>query len=80
MILTAGYKSIVLNVFFTFLSVRRSQTLPLTQKDKPETTFSFIEYWRQARNIKSRLTEERKNILIECGVLDVDRIEKALAK
>ena len=37
MILTAGYKSIVLNLFISFLSVRHSQTLPLTQKDKPET-------------------------------------------
>jgi hypothetical protein len=38
-ILTAGYKSIVLNVFFSFLSVRRSQTHRITQKDKQKTRF-----------------------------------------
>jgi hypothetical protein len=30
--------------------------------------------------VRKRITEEKKNMLIECGVLDVDRIEKALAK
>jgi hypothetical protein len=78
-ILTAGYKSIVLNVFFLFYQygvVKLSRSL---KKTNPRL-FRFIEYWRLARNIKSRLPEERKNILIECGVLDVDRIEKALAK
>ncbi len=43
MILTAGYKTIVLNIFISFLSVRRSRTPPLTRKDKPETIqFPFV--------------------------------------
>ena len=78
MILTAGYKSIILNLFFLFYQygvVKCSSSL----KETNPKLFSSIQYWRQARCIK-KLTEERKNALIECGVLDVGRIEKALTK
>jgi len=78
MILTAGYKSIILNLFFLFYQygvVKRSSSL----KETNPKLFSFIHYWRQTRCIK-KLTEERKNALIECGVLDVGRIEKASTK
>jgi hypothetical protein len=78
-ILIAGYKSIILNVFFLFYQhgvVKRPRSL----KETNPTLFNFIQIWRSAKWITSRLTEEKKNALIECGVLDVDRIEKALAK
>ncbi len=59
MILTAGYKSIVLNVFISFLSVPRSRTLQFTQRDKPETIqFPFVLAYDKEYQVEANGGEE----------------------
>jgi hypothetical protein len=46
-----------------------------------KSLYTFIKNWRKTLVIKSsRLTEEKKKMLIDCGILDEDRIAKALKK
>jgi hypothetical protein len=47
---------------------------------KDKTLFNFVQNWRSTKRIKTLLTEDKKEKLIDCGILDEARVEKAMRK